>query len=116
MAQNGSSDETRRHRRLTVRVLVDYRTAEGVRCDYATTLGAGGMFLETIEKLTKGQVVKLRFKLPGYETIHEIEGRVVWVRGDAKHGAPLAVQGVGIQFTSAVAGSKLARELEDYGV
>ena len=30
----------RKHRRLTVRILIDYLASGGVYCDYATTLGA----------------------------------------------------------------------------
>ena len=36
-----TNDDHRRHRRQTVRILVDYRSDRGHRCDYATTLGAG---------------------------------------------------------------------------
>ena len=36
-----SNRRRRRYRRQTVRVLVDYHSEHGARCDYATTLGAG---------------------------------------------------------------------------
>jgi uncharacterized protein (TIGR02266 family) len=114
--QERGPDESRRHRRQTIRVLVDYRTAEGLHCDYATTLGAGGMFLNTTETLTKGDVLKLRFRLPGYETTHELEGRVVWVRADGRPGQPLGAPGAGVQFIDSSATAQLARELEDYEV
>ena len=110
-----SPEETRRYRRQTIRVLVDYRTPEGLHCDYATTLGAGGMFLSTTESLTKGDVLKLRFRLPGYDTLHELEGRVVWMRA-AKPGEPLGAHGAGVQFVDTQATAALARELEDYEV
>ena len=58
-----TTQNTRRYRRQTLRVLVDYLTETGVCCDYATTLGAGGMFLETEEPLVVGSVIKARFKL-----------------------------------------------------
>lgn len=107
-----SFEDSRRFRRRTVRILVDYTSSEGVRCDYATTLGAGGLFIETSEPLGRGTVVKLRFRLPEGEHLHEIEGRVCWQRGgraDAVNFAP----GMGIQFTDSVAASRVARELED---
>lgn len=108
-------EESRRYRRQTIRVLVDYRTPDGLHCDYATTLGAGGMFLATHENLRRGDVLKLRFRLPGYETLHELEGRVVWVR-TAKDGEPAGAPGAGVQFVDSSATAQLARELEDYEV
>lgn len=105
------TDDLRRFRRKTVRVLVDYLCDEGVRCDYATTLGAGGLFLETESPLSPGSQVKLRFRLPGSEMLHEMVGRVCWTH-DTSGGLARAT-GIGIQFTSGAAASKLARELED---
>jgi hypothetical protein len=52
-----SNDNARRHRRQTVRILVDYLSDRGVGCDYATTLGAGGLFIECEEPLPMGSVV-----------------------------------------------------------
>lgn len=108
--RRASQAPRRRYRRLTVRLLVDFVTSAGVHCDYATTLGAGGLFVETEQPLPPGSVLKMRFRLPGRELLHEIEGRVVWSQpadADARR-AP----GMGIEFTDAVAISRLARELE----
>jgi uncharacterized protein (TIGR02266 family) len=105
-----SSEVRRRYRRLTVRLLVDFATSAGVRCEYATTLGAGGLFVESDEPLAVGSQLKVRFRLPGREALHEIEGRVAWSQpagADARR-AP----GMGVEFTDAVAISRLARELE----
>jgi uncharacterized protein (TIGR02266 family) len=100
----------RRYRRRTVRVLVDYATASGPHCDLATTLGAGGLFIESDDPPREGSMLKLRFRLPGSEAVHEIEGRVVWTRrpraGDA-HAA-----GMGIEFSDPLASAKLAQELK----
>ena len=111
-----SFEDTRQFRRQTIRVLVDYRTSEGFHCDYATTLGAGGMFLQTAEAISRGDVLKLRFRLPGYDTLHELEGRVVWVRITGRDGEPVAAPGAGVQFVDSTATAQLARELEDYEV
>lgn len=117
MAQKERSPEdTRRYRRQTIRVLVDYRTSDGLHCDYATTLGAGGMFLQTNEPLSKGDVLKLRFRLPGYDHLHELEGRVVWTRSCGRDGQAVAAPGAGVQFVDSKATAQLARELEDYEV
>ncbi len=106
-------DDTRRFRRRTVRILVDYVSERGVCCDYATTLGAGGLFIECDEPLSKGTAVKLRFRLPGSEDCHEIEGRVCWSRGGSSDASVKHAPGMGIQFTDSVSTSRLARELED---
>ncbi len=106
-----SSDNARRHRRQTVRILVDYQHAGGVSCDYATTLGAGGLFMECEDPLPKGTVVKLRFRLPHSEDLHELEGRVSWLR-DGITGDRTLAPGMGIQFTDPAATGPLARELD----
>ena len=106
-----TAEDTRRFRRRTVRILVDYICDDGVRCDYATTLGAGGLFLETESQLPVGSQVKLRFRLPAGDALHELVGRVCWNHEpvNAREQSP----GIGIQFTSSAATAQLARELED---
>ena len=102
----------RRFRRRTVRVLVDYQVAGSVRCEYATTLGAGGMFVETEDPLPPGTQLKTRFRLPGREVLHEVQGRVAWtLPAEAGSGAN-RVPGMGVEFVDAVAAATLARELE----
>jgi uncharacterized protein (TIGR02266 family) len=106
----------RRFRRRLVRMLVDFH-AEGMpRCEYATTLGAGGLFIETDAPLPPGSVLRVRFRLPGGSALHAIEGRVTWQHrqvearaGDVRPG------GMGVAFTDAAAAAKLARELEELG-
>jgi uncharacterized protein (TIGR02266 family) len=113
MTPRDENVQERRHRRRTVRILVDYSSAAGVQCEYATTLGAGGLFIESEEPLPRGTPLKVRFRLPGGDGVHEIEGRVAWThtprRGEGGHRSP----GMGIEFTDAVASARLARQLED---
>jgi uncharacterized protein (TIGR02266 family) len=106
-----SNENHRRHRRQTVRILVDYRSDRGTRCDYATTLGAGGLFIECEEPLPAGTVVKLRFRLPQSDALHELEGRVTWKR-DGRTGSRSVAPGMGVQFTNPGATGALARELD----
>jgi len=105
-------ESNRRFRRRTVRVLVDYQAADGIHCDYATTLGAGGLFIETASPTPPDTTLTLRFRLAASLQLHEIEGRVVWVRSDD---SPAGIQcpGLGVQFTDSVGCSALARELEE---
>ena len=108
-----SEQDTRRYRRQTLRIMVDYVWKGRVCCDYATTLGAGGMFLETEEKLAPGDVVKARFRLPRGEALHELEGKVVWCR-ETVDPRRASTGGAGIKFVDAASVARLARDLEDY--
>jgi uncharacterized protein (TIGR02266 family) len=103
----------RRFRRRTVRVRVDYDVDGAPHHDWATTLGAGGIFIETETPPPVGQRLKLKFRLPDGQVPHEIEGRVAWaMRASAAQGDPAPSPGMGIEFTDAVACAALARELE----
>ena len=113
MAQR-TPKNTRKHRRMTVRLLVDYQARGGIYCDYATTLGAGGMFLETALDMNRGECVKVRFKIPGGELLHEFEARVTWHHAaKPESGGDLNTPGVGLQFSDPSLTAQLARELED---
>jgi uncharacterized protein (TIGR02266 family) len=91
-------------------VLVEYLSDAGLCCDTATTLGAGGLFIETETPLPPGSRPKLAFRLPDGDLRHELEGEVVWSRrpADAGAGSP----GMGIEFCDRAARSRLARELQ----
>jgi len=104
-------ESQRRHRRRTVRVNVDYVSEAGSYRETATTLGAGGLFVQTDRPLPQGTSVELRFRLPGREWVHEIQGRVAWCRPPSESG-PYA-SGMGIQFTDRIAAALLAQDLCD---
>ena len=110
MPENDRS-KRRRYRRRTVRVLVEYLSSAGLCCDTATTLGAGGLFIETETPLPPGSRLKLAFQLPGGDVRHEIEGEVAWSRRPAEAGAGNA--GMGIEFSDRAASMRLASELRD---
>lgn len=105
--------ERRHKRRRSLRVLVDFVSRQGVRCEYATTLGEGGIFVETDSPLPAGAPLRLRFRLPGSERIHEVEGRVTWIREPEAGGDDTRPPGMGIRFTDSVAEAGVARELGD---
>lgn len=100
----------RRYRRRTIRILVDYYHQQGMACEYATTLGAGGMFIETEQPLALQEPLKVRFRLPGNDTLFEIEGRVVWRQ--APDDDAVAAPGMGIEFVDPAGTSRLAHALE----
>jgi uncharacterized protein (TIGR02266 family) len=108
-----SHQEKRRFRRRNVRLLVDYHAAGSVHCEYATTLGAGGLFIDTDAPLTPGTPLKLRFRLPQSEQPHELEGRVAWVHEPAPDQSTAKAPGMGIEFILSPAVERLSRELEE---
>ena len=107
---DGPFRKRRRFRRRAVRVIVEYVSGAGLCRDFATTLGAGGMFIETDEPLSPGARLKLRFQLPGDGDSREIEGFVAWARRPT-HGATGSA-GMGIEFGDRAACAHLARALE----
>jgi uncharacterized protein (TIGR02266 family) len=109
-----SPKNTRKHRRVTVRILVDYQAHGGIHCDYATTLGAGGMFLQTELPMRRGDRVKVRFRVPGGEALHELEARVTWCHEARTQRDASRSPGVGLQFTDPARTVALARELDDF--
>ena len=103
----------RRFRRRLVRVLVDFQADGAPRCEYATTLGAGGAFIETEQPLAPGTLLRVRFRLPGGSLLHAIESRVNWQhRLEDAHAGDLRPTGMGVAFTDAAAAAQLASELE----
>jgi Tfp pilus assembly protein PilZ len=111
------SERRRRYRRRTVRVLVEYVSDAGVCCDTATTLGAGGMFIQTDAPLAIGETIKLSFQLPGGSQNHEFEGRVVWANrpslGSSGTAGTAGTAGMGIGWNDPRASQRLANEIED---
>ena len=109
-----TTNDTRRFRRIAVRILVDYVSDKGLCCDYAITLGAGGLFVETDDPPEIGRSLKMRFHLPNGEELHEIEGLVVWQSKLTSKNAQIHAPGFGFRFSDGPATAKLARELENY--
>jgi uncharacterized protein (TIGR02266 family) len=105
---SASSASKRRYRRRTVRISVEYLSNTGLHCERATTLGAGGLFIETESPAAAGSLLKLRFQLSATGTHHEIEGRVIW-SNSAGNGAA----GMGIEFLNRAAANAVAVELEN---
>ena len=103
--------EQRRTRRHQVRVFVDFETPTGMRCEYATTLGAEGMFIETEDPLPKGSAIQVQFRLPGGDRVHGLAGSVV----RTQEGDPLnsRAPGMGIRFDDEAGVARLATELDD---
>jgi uncharacterized protein (TIGR02266 family) len=107
----GAGRRKRRYRRRTVRISVEYLSDTGLHREKATTLGAGGLFIETDSPEAAGSLLKLRFQLSDTGAHHEIEGRVVWSTGVEDGDA--GVTGMGIEFLNRTADNTLAGELDN---
>jgi type IV pilus assembly protein PilZ len=105
----------RRFRRRKVRVLVDFQDGTGIQYEYATTLCAGGLFIETEEPVEIGTPLKVRFRLPECDGVHEIEARVAWHQRITPGAPTTRTPGMGIEFLDAAAAASLARDLEGLG-
>ena len=107
-----SAPPLRRWRRRTVRLRVRWRDGETIREDFATTLGAGGLFVDTAEPPPRDTRLLVSFALGDSVEAIEAPARVVFVHepaGAAGRGKP----GMGIEFTDASVVSRLARLLGD---
>ncbi len=102
----------RRHRRRTLRVMVDYVAEGRPCCEYATTLGAGGMFIRSDNPLPKGSMLKIRFRLPTEEEspLLEMDARVAWSQTPVEDDSTRD-PGMGIEFTDKLAVAELGRML-----
>jgi uncharacterized protein (TIGR02266 family) len=105
--------EQRRSRRRNLRVQVEFEGADGPTCEYATTLGAEGLFIETETPWPAGSRIEVRFRLPGGERVHGLAGRVVRVQQGGSTGSATEPPGMGIQFEDCPARGQLREELEE---
>jgi uncharacterized protein (TIGR02266 family) len=87
-----------------------YTSRDGAGRARATTLGAGGLFVRTDAAPPEGSPLRVRFRLPGSATLHELAARVAWVLlpSDAGPHAP----GMGLAFTDPAEVVALSRALE----
>lgn len=102
----------RRYKRRTVRVMVDYVAGGRACCEYATTLGAGGMFIQSETPLPRDTLMKVRFRLEeDSPEFVEMEARVAWSQPPVAED-PSRDPGMGLEFTDRVAIAELARKIE----
>ena len=74
---------SRRWRRRTVSLDVEYVSSEGRTSARATTLGGGGLFVRTDAPLAEESHLRIRFRLPG-----SLAGAAA---GAATHGHPRSI-------------------------
>jgi uncharacterized protein (TIGR02266 family) len=108
MAAASEAPSTRRFRRRTVRIAVRFAVHAEEREATATTLGAGGLFVQTDRPLPRGTRLVVRFSLPGGSEAFELTARVVFAQEPGASGSA----GMGLEFTDAHAVARVAHALE----
>ena len=87
----------RAHPRVRVQFDVEFTGGGKVRQGTCLNLGAGGMFIATLDDpLPPGAVTLLRFTLHDTSLMLLIPAEVVWIRGEES--APSALTGIGVKF------------------
>ena len=89
------SSERRRHRRIPVSVIIDYKTADEFFQDYALNLSLGGVFIRTNELMPLSTRLKIHFSIPEHDDFIDGWGTVVRVESPADPDEPT---GMGIAF------------------
>ena len=75
-----TGDDRRRHRRVPVRVVIDYETADAFFTDYALNLSLGGIFICTDDLLPVGTRLRIHFSIPEHERFIDGWGKVARVQ------------------------------------
>jgi len=96
---------------MTVRIRIDYDSVHGSESGTATTLGAGGLFIESEHPPPAGSRVRLRFHLREGGSEYDVEGRVVWTSARADQQRESSSVGFGAQFADPLSASVIAGEL-----
>ncbi len=104
--------DERSQQRVEVKLLVDYRGANGnYLFDFCKDLGAGGIFIQTDAPLPQGSEINLTFSLPNSKKVLATKGTVIWVQEPIKDRNDLT-PGMGIQFSNFASDDR--KLLEDF--
>lgn len=108
----GAPHPERRFRRRTVRIQTDFETGDTRDTALATTLGGGGLFIETPAPLPTQAPIVVCFRLAPGGALHRVAGRVVWSYAPGPGGGIGRVAGMGIEFTDAAAAARVMKALD----
>jgi uncharacterized protein (TIGR02266 family) len=92
-AAQGDPSE-RSYPRSNVNLLVLRRSRDEIYHEFARVLGAGGMFVKSLDPPYVGETLSMEFALPGLDLPVEIRGEVVYRREPGTPESP----GMGIRF------------------
>ena len=83
--------------RVQVELLVDYNSDGTFLFDFCKDLGAGGIFISSMNPKEPDELVELTFTIPDNKKTLKLKGKVIWSQ---KPGSQEKKPGMGIQFTS----------------
>lgn len=96
-----SEIEKRRFPRLTVSIKIEYKLFEDKSAPFLVTstkdISAGGLCLRVFDQFEVGNILQLRFTLPGLPRFIFAKGRVVWIKELGRLGKGKAFE-LGIEF------------------
>ena len=97
--------------RISVNILVDYKTKGTYLFDFCQDLGVGGVFIATEKPNAVGEEFELSFTIPDSRQTLTVMGKVTWVQPKLA-GKPTVYPGMGVQFLN-FSGEK-RKILEDF--
>ncbi|MCP3063355.1 TIGR02266 family protein [Myxococcus sp. K38C18041901] len=89
--------DARRNGRVRMHTSIDMRSDSNFFTGFSMDISEGGVFIATVDAVTRGTQVELDFTLPGGRPM-KVTGVVRWVR-EANPKMPELMPGVGVQFT-----------------
>ncbi|MBI3810605.1 MAG: PilZ domain-containing protein [Nitrospirae bacterium] len=93
------SEFKRQHPRLELGTHIKYFNSEGQLCDaIASSLGAGGLFIDQFSPPPMGTPVRLEIHLPASKNVIKADSKVVWIRKSIVE--KIFYPGMGLKFTS----------------
>jgi len=80
---------------IQVGIATDHRLFVGL----VSNISAGGLFIATDEQLRKGDLVEVRFSIPGHNHVFDKQATVVWTRPLAEGSNQRTKAGAGVKFS-----------------
>jgi uncharacterized protein (TIGR02266 family) len=97
--------KTKTEQRVEILLKVEYREPSELLSDYLTSLGGGGLFINTSFPFAIGDRLSFSISFPGLLEQHEFEGVVRWRRAPGPD-TPAEEAGLGVEFLVADAATR----------
>jgi type IV pilus assembly protein PilZ len=103
-------ENRRQHERIDTVLSVDYGSGDTFLFSYITNISVMGIFIQTLEPMTPGTRLRLRFSPPAEpgeteSATIELEGEVVWIN-PFRPGGDNPNPGMGVRFLSLTAAQR----------
>jgi len=91
-------NDTRKYPRVPVNIGVEFQINSKWHQAYTSTLGAGGLFIRTINPPETGTPIAVKFRLPDLGKTVEVDGMVVWSNDYKPDSKKTSLPGMGVRF------------------